>query len=69
MTARSFFNMGSIDRAVRVIIGGVAISLVYVGPQSNWGWLGLIPLTTAAIGWCPLYSVLGILTRARTQAK
>jgi len=55
-------NAGTIDRALRAIIGLAAISLVYVGPQTPWGWLGLIPLATAVIGWCPLYTVLGMNT-------
>lgn len=55
-------NEGTIDRAVRVIIGLGVISLVFVGPQTPWGWFGLLPLATAAIGWCPLYAVFGMST-------
>ncbi len=55
-------NVGKIDRALRVILGLGLISLVFVGPQTNWGWLGLIPLATAAIGWCPPYALLGLST-------
>lgn len=53
-------NVGTIDRAVRVIIGLGAIALVFVGPTTPWGWLGLIPLLTATLGTCPLYTLLGI---------
>ncbi|MCK7542893.1 DUF2892 domain-containing protein [Marinobacter bryozoorum] len=55
-------NMGSADRVIRVIIGLVLLSLVFVGPQTPWGWIGIIPLVTAAIGVCPLYSIIGIKT-------
>ena len=55
-------NVGSIDRAIRAIVGIGLISLVFVGPQSVWGWIGVIPLATAIIGWCPPYALLGINT-------
>lgn len=57
-------NIGSIDRALRAIVGLAALSLVFVGPQTVWGWLGLIPLATAVLGWCPPYTLLGISTCA-----
>jgi hypothetical protein len=53
-------NEGNIDRALRVIVGIVLLAMVFVGPQTVWGWIGVIPLLTGAIGICPLYSVLGI---------
>jgi len=55
-------NEGTVDRALRVIVGAVAISLVFVGPQTAWGWLGLVPLITGLVGNCPVYSLLGINT-------
>ncbi len=55
-------NMGTVDRVVRIIVGLVLIALALVGPKTPWGWIGLIPLATALIGWCPLYSLLGIRT-------
>lgn len=55
-------NVGTIDRALRVIIGLGALSLVFVGPKTPWGWVGIVPLLTAALGTCPLYTVLGIST-------
>ena len=55
-------NEGTLDRALRVIAGVVLISLVFVGPQTPWGWLGIVPLATGLIGSCPLYSLLGITT-------
>ena len=55
-------NIHNVERAVRIIIGLIIVSLVFIGPQSNWGWLGLIPLATGLTGWCPPYSMLGIST-------
>ena len=55
-------NVGSIDRAIRAIVGIGLISLVFVGPQTVWGWIGVVPLATAIIGWCPPYALLGINT-------
>lgn len=55
-------NEGTIDRALRIILGLVLIALVFVGPQTAWGWLGLVPLLTGLVGFCPLYRLLGIST-------
>lgn len=55
-------NIGNIERVVRALVGLALISLVFVGPQTVWGWLGIIPLATAIIGWCPPYALLGINT-------
>ena len=55
-------NIGAIDRVIRVVVGLAALSLVFVGPKTLWGLLGLIPLLTAIIGWCPPYAILGIST-------
>lgn len=55
-------NMGTADRVIRAVIGLILLSLVFVGPQTPWGWIGVIPLVTAAIGLCPLYSIVGIRT-------
>jgi hypothetical protein len=60
----SFVNEGTVDRALRVVVGIAVISLVFVGPQTPWGWVGLVPLVTGLVGNCPLYSVLGIRTCA-----
>lgn len=60
-------NEGTIDRWLRVILGLVLLSLVFVGPRTPWGWLGLLPLLTGAVGFCPMYRVLGISTGPRTQ--
>ncbi|BAU46893.1 membrane protein [Sulfurifustis variabilis] len=55
-------NMGTADRVLRGIVGLVLISLVFIGPKTAWGWIGLVPLVTALIGWCPMYLPLGIRT-------
>jgi hypothetical protein len=55
-------NEGTIDRVLRVIVGAVLIAIVFVGPQTPWGWIGLIPLVTGLVGICPLYMILGINT-------
>ena len=57
-------NEGALDRILRVV-GGVAIlALAFVGPKTAWGYLGLIPLVTGMVGFCPLYALLGLSTRA-----
>ena len=55
-------NVGSIDRILRIVVGLGLISLVFVGPQTPWGWIGIVPLLTAFIGFCPLYTLIGIRT-------
>jgi len=52
-------NMGTIDRGIRAVLGLAIVSLAFVGPQTAWAWLGLIPLATAAIGYCPAYAPFG----------
>ncbi len=55
-------NEGTIDRALRVIVGLVLVSMVFIGLQTPWGWIGLVPLITGIVGTCPLYSILGLNT-------
>jgi hypothetical protein len=55
-------NEAAWDRVIRVLIGLVALSLTVVGPKSMWGLVGLVPLLTGAVGYCPLYALLGIGT-------
>ena len=61
-------NVGTVDRVVRVVVGLVLIALVFWGPQTNWGWIGLIPLITGLVGWCPAYRLLGLDTCQRKTA-
>ena len=58
-------NEATIERILRVVIGLGVLSLVFVGPKSNWGLLGIIPLFTGAIGSCPIYTVLGFSTAGK----
>jgi hypothetical protein len=55
-------NEGALDRVIRVIAGVAIISLVFVGPQSPWGWLGVVPLLTGLVGFCPAYALFGVNT-------
>lgn len=55
-------NEGTIDRALRVIAGLVLIALAATGTVGLWGWIGIVPLATGLIGWCPAYTLLGINT-------
>lgn len=55
-------NEGTIDRVLRIFLGVSLLSLVFVGPQTPWGWIGVIPLITGLIGSCPLYTILGLNT-------
>jgi hypothetical protein len=53
-------NVGTIDRVLRIVVGLALISIIFIGPQTPWGWIGVVPLATALMGFCPLYSLLGI---------
>ncbi|MDP1919361.1 MAG: DUF2892 domain-containing protein [Myxococcales bacterium] len=58
-------NEATIERILRVVIGLGVLSLVFVGPKSNWGLLGIIPLFTGAIGSCPIYTLFGLSTAGK----
>ena len=53
-------NEGAIDRGLRIVAGLVLIGLAATGTVGAWGYVGVIPLVTGAIGMCPIYSLLGI---------
>jgi ABC-type polysaccharide/polyol phosphate export permease len=55
-------NVGTWDRAVRIVVGVVLIALVFVGPQTPWGWIGVLPLLSGLAGFCPAYRLLGFST-------
>ena len=55
-------NVGGIDRVLRVMLGAVLIALTLMDTIGPWGWVGVVPLATAALGFCPLYAVLGLNT-------
>lgn len=62
-------NVGGLDRALRIVLGIGLLSLVFAGPQTMWGLVGIIPLTTALLGTCPLYTLLGLSTCPLKRAK
>lgn len=62
-------NIGTVDRILRIVVGLGLLSIIFVGPQTLWGLVGLVPLVTALVGFCPAYRLLGICTTGRTQAK
>lgn len=55
-------NVGGMDRIVRIVVGLVLIGLTLAGQIGAWGWIGIVPLATGGLGWCPPYSLLGINT-------
>ena len=55
-------NEGGIDRMVRIVAGLVLLGLMAMGTIGWWGWLGIVPLATGLIGWCPAYTLLGMNT-------
>lgn len=55
-------NIGNIERIIRIVVGVVLVGLAATNTVGWWGWLGLIPLATGLVGWCPPYAILGINT-------
>ena len=55
-------NVGSIDRTLRIVGGLVLIGLAATGTVGVWGWIGVVPLLTGLVGFCPVYPLLGIST-------
>jgi hypothetical protein len=55
-------NVGGIDRLLRITLGVILVALAATGTVGIWGWLGLVPLATGLLGWCPPYTLLGINT-------
>ena len=55
-------NIGNIERIIRIVGGLVLIALAATSTVGVWGWVGLVPLATGLVGWCPPYSLLGINT-------
>jgi hypothetical protein len=58
-------NIGNLDRALRVLAGLALIGLAAGGVIGAWGYIGVVPLLTGLVAWCPLYRVLGIRTTSR----
>ena len=55
-------NEHTVERVLRVVVGLVLLSLVFVGPKTAWGFLGIVPLATGLLGSCPLYTLFGMST-------
>ncbi|WP_442755432.1 DUF2892 domain-containing protein [Methylocystis sp. JAN1] len=55
-------NVGKTDKMIRIAAGLFLLSLAFVGPQTPWGFIGLAPLATAFINFCPAYKLLGFNT-------
>ena len=53
-------NVGGIDRVLRIVVGLVLIALATTGTVGVWGWVGVAPLLTGLLRWCPAYPLLGI---------
>ena len=62
-------NLGTWDRWLRIAAGAFLFSLLFWGPQTSWGWLGLILAMTGLVGHCPIYVMLGIKTCPRNGGK
>ncbi len=57
-------NVGGLDRIIRIVLGVVLLGLAATGTVGWWGWLGVVPLATGALGWCPPYAIFGFNTCA-----
>jgi len=55
-------NVGGIDKILRIAIGIALIAMAYMNIVGVWGYIGVVPLLTGLIGWCPIYPILGIKT-------
>ena len=55
-------NVGSLDRTLRVVAGLVLIALSVTGTVGPWGWIGIVPVATGLLAWCPAYTLFGIKT-------
>ncbi len=68
-------NEGGLDRILRIVAGAALLAGVFVGDQfgagflNPWGWIGVVPLATGLIGWCPAYTLLGIKTCPMKSSK
>jgi hypothetical protein len=52
-------NIGNVERIIRIVAGLGILSLAFIGPETRWGYLGIIPLATGLTGWCPPYALFG----------
>ncbi len=59
-------NVGIADRILRIIVGAALIAYALFRPEAWWGWIGLVPVLTAFVGFCPAYRLIGASTCSRT---
>ena len=62
-------NEGTLDRAFRVVLGLAILSLAFFGPKTLRGYIGLVPLVTGLVGFCPLYRLFGVSTRGTARGE
>jgi hypothetical protein len=55
-------NVGGLDRTIRIVVGLALIAAAATGTIGLWGWVGVVPLLTGALGRCPPYALLGLNT-------
>lgn len=55
-------NIGMLDRGLRVVAGLALVAFSSIGAFGVWGWIGIVPLTTGLLGWCPAYTLFDIKT-------
>ena len=55
-------NVGGIDKINRIVLGLALIAATLMGALPVWGWIGIVPLATGLMGWCPPYAILGFST-------
>ena len=62
-------NVGGADKIVRIAVGALLLAMAASGTLGAWAWIGIVPLATGLMGWCPLYSLLGIETRHKENGE
>lgn len=55
-------NVGGLDKILRIVVGAALIGATVAGLLPVWGYIGIVPLATGLMGWCPLYPILGLST-------
>jgi hypothetical protein len=55
-------NVGGIDKILRIVAGIALIAMAFFGVIGMWGYIGIVPLATGLMGWCPFYPLLGMNT-------
>ncbi len=61
-------NEAMVERVIRVVAGLGVLSLAFIGPQTPWGYLGLVPIATGLLGSCPVYTLVGFSTKSSKKA-